>query len=65
MTEAFRIAPPAVVAPFEYTSVVWAMILGFVVRRDIPTTGVVAGIIVIARTFLLHREKSAQQDTAE
>ena len=29
MTEAFRIAPPAVVAPFEYTSMIWAMILGF------------------------------------
>lgn len=66
MTEAFRIAPPAVVAPFEYTSMVWAMILGFVVWRDIPTTGVLvsAGVIVVSGIYLLHREKLAQQATA-
>lgn len=63
MTQAFRIAPPAVVAPFEYTSMVWAMILGFLIWGDIPTAGVLisSGVIVLSGIYLLHREKLAQQ----
>jgi hypothetical protein len=31
------LAPPSAVVPFNYLSLVWAMILGFAVWGDVPT----------------------------
>jgi len=58
MTEAFRQAPTAVVAPFDYTAMVWAVILGFLVFDSMPSFQVLcgAGIIGCAGLFILYRE---------
>lgn len=60
MTQAFRIAPPATVAPFEYSAVVWAVILGFVIWGDLPgwTVSLGAAVIVLSGLYILHRESS-------
>jgi drug/metabolite transporter (DMT)-like permease len=36
ITQAFRIAPAAAVAPFEYTALVWASLLGWLVWSEAP-----------------------------
>ncbi len=36
MTEAFRLAPPSVVAPFDYTAMLWALAFGFFVFGTFP-----------------------------
>ncbi len=58
MTQAFRLAPAAVVAPFEYTGMIWATLLGFLVFGDVPTPTVLtgAGIIIASGLYILHRE---------
>jgi drug/metabolite transporter (DMT)-like permease len=58
MTEAFRIAPPSVVAPFEYTSLIWAMLLGFIVWDDVPGALVLAsaGVVIVSGIYVLHDE---------
>lgn len=58
MTQAFRVASPAIVAPFEYTTMVWAVILGFVVWGDFPTWIVLGGsvVIVLSGLYVLRRE---------
>lgn len=58
MTEAFRQAPTAVIAPFDYTAMVWAIGFGFLVFGSIPSTQVLsgAGIICCAGLFILYRE---------
>ncbi len=63
LTEAFRIAPPSVVAPFEYTSLLWAMLLGFLVWGDVPTTVVLvsAAVVIASGIYVLHDEKAAQR----
>jgi drug/metabolite transporter (DMT)-like permease len=63
LTEAFRIAPPSVVAPFEYTSLVWAMLFGFLVWGDVPTALVLsgAGVVIVSGIYVLHDEKSGQK----
>ena len=38
-TRAIHLAPTSVVAPFQYLSLVWAMIFGFAVWGDVPTVG--------------------------
>jgi drug/metabolite transporter (DMT)-like permease len=50
LAEAFRVAPVATVAPFEYTGLLWAVVLGAVLFGDVPapTFWVGAAIIVWA-----------------
>jgi len=63
LTEAFRIAPPSVVAPFEYTSLIWAMLFGFLVWGDVPTTIVLASaaVVIASGIYVLHDEKATQR----
>jgi len=67
LTEAFRIAPPSVVAPFEYTSLLWAMLFGFLVWGDVPTTLVLASAVVVIASgiYVLHDEKAVQRRNRE
>jgi drug/metabolite transporter (DMT)-like permease len=57
-TRALHLAPASAVTPFYYFSLVWAMILGFLVWGDVPTPGLLAGsaIVVGSGLFLLWRE---------
>lgn len=63
MTQAFRIAPVAVVAPYEYTSMVWALLLGFLIWGDVPGTAVIGGALVIVASglYVLHRERQVRR----
>ena len=45
--EGMRQAPVSVLAPFEYTSLVWAFILGYLIWADIPTHNVIVGAVMI------------------
>ena len=56
---AHRLAPPAVLAPFIYTQIVWAIILGFLVFADLPSTWTLAGaaIVVASGLYMLYREQ--------
>jgi S-adenosylmethionine uptake transporter len=58
MTQAFRIASPATLAPFEYTAMVWALVVGFVVWGELPSWSVLgaASVIVASGLYILHRE---------
>ena len=62
LTEAFRIAPPSVVAPFEYTSLLWAMLFGFLVWEDVPSTLVLvsAAVVIASGIDLLRNERATQ-----
>jgi drug/metabolite transporter (DMT)-like permease len=46
------------VVPFNYLSLVWAMILGFAVWGDVPTPGLLVGsaIVVTSGVYILWRE---------
>jgi len=57
-TTAFRNAPVAVLAPFEYTAMLWAVIAGYLVWGNLPTwwTGAGTGLIVASGLYILHRE---------
>lgn len=58
MTQAFRLAPPSVVAPFDYTAMVWALLIGWLVFGTFPTTQSLLGAAVICASglFILYRE---------
>lgn len=52
LTHAFLKAPVGVIAPFEYTALVWAALLGFLVWGDVPSARVWAGAAIIAAAGL-------------
>jgi len=47
LAEAFRVAPVATVAPFEYTGLIWAVVLGAVLFGDVPAPTFWIGAAVI------------------
>ncbi len=57
---AHRLAPPAVLAPFMYTQLVWVIALGFLVFADLPNLWTITGasIVVASGLYLLHRERA-------
>jgi drug/metabolite transporter (DMT)-like permease len=57
--EGARHAPASVMATVEYSALLWAFILGFVIWGDIPSAGVFAGagLIVSAGALLVFRER--------
>jgi drug/metabolite transporter (DMT)-like permease len=61
-TRALHLAPASAVAPFNYLSLVWAIILGFAVWGDVPTVSLVIGsaVVVASGLFLLWRETNAR-----
>ncbi len=56
---AHRHAPPAVLAPFIYTQLVWAIILGYLVFADVPNRWTLAGaaVVVASGLYMLNRER--------
>jgi drug/metabolite transporter (DMT)-like permease len=59
MNQALRLAPAAIVVPYTYTSLLWAILLGWLFFADLPTMPMLAGagIIVASGLFVLHRER--------
>jgi drug/metabolite transporter (DMT)-like permease len=45
--EGMRQAPVSVLAPFEYTSLIWAFLLGYLIWGDVPRDNVFGGAILI------------------
>jgi len=58
MTQAFRFAPAAVVAPFDYTALIWATLLGYLLWAEIPDLATYAGaaIIIASGIYIVWRE---------
>lgn len=62
MTQAFRLAPAAVVAPFDYTALVWATLLGWLLWNEIPDSATYLGaaIIIASGIYIVWRERRAE-----
>jgi len=59
-----KLAPASVVVPYQYTLIVWAVLLGWAVFGDVPawTTILGAGIIIIAGIWIFLDEKREGQE---
>ena len=59
LTESYRWAPASVIAPFDYTTMLWAFVLGYLVFGEVPTIFVFTGAAIIAGAglFVIWRER--------
>lgn len=58
MIQAYRHAPAAVVAPFEYTALLWGSLIGWVLWQERPDLFVWLGaaIVILSGVYITHRE---------
>ena len=58
---AFDMAPALTVAPFLYSMLLWAALLGFIVFGDLPDMWTTIGAVIVAGSgvYILHRERIA------
>lgn len=61
ITEAFRLAPPPVVAPLEYTALAWGLMFDWLIWATAPGLRMLAGafVIVASGIYVIHRERFA------
>jgi drug/metabolite transporter (DMT)-like permease len=62
ITEAFKCAPVSVVAPFEYSTLFWGVLLDLALWGALPGPIVFVGaaVIVASGLYLIHRERTPQ-----
>ena len=58
ITRALKLAPASLLAPLQYTLLLWAIVLGYVFFNDVPDAQIIVGaaIIVFAGLFIFHRK---------
>ena len=58
LIRAFRLAPSAIVAPFHYSQMIWAVFFGLFLFADIPDAWVISGsaVIIGSGLYILWRE---------
>lgn len=62
ITAAFRCAPISVVAPFEYSTLFWGVVLDLAIWGELPPPIVFGGAAVIIGSglYIIHRERAAR-----
>ena len=65
ISQAFRMAPAAIVVPFDYTALIWATLLGWLVWGDVPGPWVYAGaaVIIASGIYIVIRETRGGGET--
>jgi drug/metabolite transporter (DMT)-like permease len=63
ITTAFRTAPPSVVAPFEYTALLWGISIDWMLWDALPSSRVYVGggIVIASGLYLIWRERLASE----
>ena len=66
MATALRRCSAAILAPFEYTAIVWGVAFGWWIWADIPDAGVLVGstIVITSGLYILHRERTRRHMAA-
>jgi drug/metabolite transporter (DMT)-like permease len=65
VNRSLKLAPASVVVPYQYTTIVWAVLLGYLIFKDIPGASMLAGVtIIIAAGIYIFVREQAQQNAS-
>jgi len=58
LTESLRVAPVGLVAPFDYTQLLWASLIGLLIWGELPRPATIAGALIVAASgvYIVLRE---------
>jgi drug/metabolite transporter (DMT)-like permease len=61
---AYHRTPVALVAPFQYTQIVWGALTGYLLWRQVPDLNLVLGATVVASSglYVIYREMKFKDD---
>ncbi|WP_186396940.1 DMT family transporter [Stappia sp. TSB10GB4] len=64
LTQSYRYADASTIAPFEYTTMLWTVLVGWIVFAEVPTLEVIGGaaIVIGAGVFVIFRERQLGLD---
>lgn len=67
LTEAYRMAPPSVLSSFEYSAMIWALVLGYMLWGDWPGPWVLVGaaVVIASGIYISHREALRKKDLVD
>lgn len=67
VTNAFRNAPASTIAPFEYTALLWAMSIDWLVWKHAPSSHMLGGaaVIIASGLFLIHLEQRTRPSSPD
>ena len=59
ITQAFRISIVSTIAPFEYSYLLWALVIGYLYFGEVPSPRTLLGgtVIVICGCYIIYRER--------
>ncbi|MEP6839338.1 MAG: DMT family transporter, partial [Bradyrhizobium sp.] len=66
VNRSLKLAPASVVVPYQYSMIVWAIILGFIVFGDVPSIPTIVGAVIIigAGFYIFLREQKLGREDA-
>jgi S-adenosylmethionine uptake transporter len=67
VNRSLTVAPASVVVPYQYTTIVWAVLFGYLVFNDVPDVWMLAGgtiIIGAGLVIFLREQQLARRDRA-
>jgi drug/metabolite transporter (DMT)-like permease len=62
MAQAYKLAPAAIVAPFQYSEIIFGVLIGYLIWHDVPSAHVIIGVLIIIASgiyIITHARKSA------
>ena len=67
LTQAYHHAEASLIAPFEYTSMIWVVAIGYFVFAEVPTINVLLGasVVISSGIFVIFRERRLGLQRAE
>ncbi|MFV3131185.1 DMT family transporter [Niveispirillum sp. KHB5.9] len=65
-TQAFRLAAPSLLAPFEYVAMIWAAGFGYIFFAEVPDAAIWTGCAIVAASglYIIHRETVLHRQAA-
>jgi drug/metabolite transporter (DMT)-like permease len=59
VNRSLKLAPASIVVPYQYTTIVWAVVFGYLVFGDVPDAAMLIGaaVIIASGLFILARER--------
>lgn len=63
LTTAYRFAPASMLAPYDYSTMIFAIIIGYVWFSELPTLSMLAGasLVIVANTIVIWRESQLRR----